>query len=199
MLSPFECAPHADTMERWAGSKSCSAGGWKAQPVLASTYVPNAPDQGTSVSAHVPLLTTGPAAAAVTWTTAPERSVRPHPAPPPTQIERAFVLTPSYTHKWPGAACGSGWQGFYGRLNSEVSLDVPPSEGITLVLLTNLQSAVTWPLRAQLKNLLQRKPTTAIQRVGPVRRSRSCSASASNVFESRRPRCNPRSRCARDR
>jgi CubicO group peptidase (beta-lactamase class C family) len=66
------------------------------------------------------------------------------------------------------AADGS-WQGFYGRNNSEASLDVLPSEGITLVMLTNLQSAVTWQLRAQLKNLLQRKPTTAIQRVGPVR------------------------------
>jgi hypothetical protein len=43
------------------------------------------------------------------------------------------------------------------------------SSGITLVLLTNLQSAVTWQLRDQLKNLLQRKPTTAIRRVGPVR------------------------------
>jgi CubicO group peptidase (beta-lactamase class C family) len=66
------------------------------------------------------------------------------------------------------AADGS-WQGFYGRNNSEASLDVLPAEGITLVMLTNLQSAVTWQLRAQLKNLLQRKPTTAIQRVGPVR------------------------------
>jgi hypothetical protein len=66
------------------------------------------------------------------------------------------------------AADGS-WQGFYGRNNSEASLDVLPSEGITLVMLTNLQSAVTWQLRAQLKNLLQRKLTTAIQRVGPVR------------------------------
>ena len=61
------------------------------------------------------------------------------------------------------------WQGFYGRTNSEASLDVLPSNDITLVLLTNLQSAVTWQLRAQLKNLLQRKPTTAIQRLGPVR------------------------------
>ena len=61
------------------------------------------------------------------------------------------------------------WQGFYGRTNSEASLDVLPSNDITLVLLTNLQSAVTWQLRAQLKNLLQRKPTTAIQRPGPVR------------------------------
>jgi len=60
------------------------------------------------------------------------------------------------------------WRGFYGRHNSEASFDVLPSEGITLVLLTNLQSAVTWQLRAQLKNLLQRKPTTAIQRPGPI-------------------------------
>ncbi len=60
------------------------------------------------------------------------------------------------------------WRGFYGRNNSEASLDVLPSEGITFVLLTNLQSAVTWQLRAQVKNLLQRKPTTAIQRPGPV-------------------------------
>lgn len=60
------------------------------------------------------------------------------------------------------------WRGFYGRTNSEASVDVLPSEGITLVLLTNLQSAVTWQLRAQVKNLLQRKPTTAIQRPGPV-------------------------------
>ena len=58
------------------------------------------------------------------------------------------------------------WRGFYGRTNSEASIDVLPSNGITLVLLTNLQSAVTWQLRAQLKNLLQRKPTTAIQRLG---------------------------------
>ena len=61
------------------------------------------------------------------------------------------------------------WHGFYGRTNSEASLDVLPSSGITLVLLTNLQSGVTWQLRAQLKNLLQRKPTTAVHRVGPVR------------------------------
>ena len=61
------------------------------------------------------------------------------------------------------------WRGVYGRINSEASLDVLPSSNITLVLLTNLQSTVTWQLRAQLKNLLQRKPTTAIQRVGPVR------------------------------
>jgi CubicO group peptidase (beta-lactamase class C family) len=60
------------------------------------------------------------------------------------------------------------WRGFYGRNNSEASLDVLPSEGLTLVLLTNLQSAVTWQLRAQVKNLLQRKPTTAIRRPGPV-------------------------------
>ncbi len=60
------------------------------------------------------------------------------------------------------------WRGFYGRTNSEASIDVLPSNGITLVLLTNLQSAVTWQLRAQLKNLLQRKPTTAIQRLPAV-------------------------------
>lgn len=60
------------------------------------------------------------------------------------------------------------WRGFYGRNNSEASLDVLPSEGITFVLLTNLQSAVTWQLRAQVKNLLQRKPTTAIRRLPPV-------------------------------
>jgi CubicO group peptidase (beta-lactamase class C family) len=66
------------------------------------------------------------------------------------------------------AADGS-WRGFYGRTNSEASVDVHSSSGITLVMLTNLQSAVTWQLRAQLKNLLQRKPTTAIQRLGPVR------------------------------
>ena len=62
-----------------------------------------------------------------------------------------------------------GWRGVYGRINSEASLDVLPSDDVTLVMLTNLQSAVVWQLRAQLKNLLQRKPTTAIQRVGPVR------------------------------
>jgi CubicO group peptidase (beta-lactamase class C family) len=61
------------------------------------------------------------------------------------------------------------WHGFYGRTNSEASLDVLPSRGITLVLLTNLQSGVTWQLRAQLKNLLERKPTAAIERPGPVR------------------------------
>lgn len=66
-------------------------------------------------------------------------------------------------------AADGRWQGFYGRNNSEASLDVLPSEGITLVMLTNLQSAVTWQLRAQLKNLLQRKAPTAIQRLGPVR------------------------------
>jgi len=60
------------------------------------------------------------------------------------------------------------WRGFYGRHNSESSFDVLPSEGITFVLLANLQSAVTWQVRAQVKNLLQRKPTTAIQRPGPV-------------------------------
>jgi hypothetical protein len=66
-------------------------------------------------------------------------------------------------------ATNGSWRGFYGRINSEASLDVLPSSNITLVMLTNLQSAVTWQLRAQLKNLLQRKPTTAIQRPGPVR------------------------------
>ena len=60
------------------------------------------------------------------------------------------------------------WRGFYGRNNSEASFDVLPSEGLTLVLLTNLQSTATWQLRAQLKNLLQRKPTTAIRRPAPV-------------------------------
>jgi CubicO group peptidase (beta-lactamase class C family) len=67
------------------------------------------------------------------------------------------------------AAADGGWRGFYGRTNGEASVDVLPSSGITFVMLTNLQSAVTWQLRAQLKNLLQRKPTTAIQRPGPVR------------------------------
>jgi hypothetical protein len=66
-------------------------------------------------------------------------------------------------------AADGGWRGVYGRINSEASLDVLPSSNITLVMLTNLQSAVTWQLREQLKNLLRRKPTTAIQRVGPVR------------------------------
>ena len=78
------------------------------------------------------------------------------------------------------AADGS-WRGLYGRTNSEASLDVLPSDDITLVMLTNLQSAVTWQLRAQLKNLLGRKPTTAIQRVGPVRsRFEPASAIVSN-------------------
>ena len=67
------------------------------------------------------------------------------------------------------SAADGSWRGFYGRTNSEASVDVLPSSDITLVLLTNLQSTVTWQLRAQLKNLLQRKPTTAIQRPGPVR------------------------------
>jgi len=66
-------------------------------------------------------------------------------------------------------AADGTWRGFYGRTNSEASVDVLPSSNITLALLTNLQSTVTWQLRAQLKNLLQRKPTMAIQRVGPVR------------------------------
>jgi hypothetical protein len=66
-------------------------------------------------------------------------------------------------------AADETWRGFYGQTNSEASVDVLPSSGITLVMLTNLQSAVTWQLRAQLKNFLQRKPTSAIQRVGPVR------------------------------
>lgn len=66
-------------------------------------------------------------------------------------------------------AADGAWRGIYGRINSEASVDVLSSSGITLVFLTNLQSAVTWQLREQLKNLLQRKPTTAIQRVGPVR------------------------------
>jgi CubicO group peptidase (beta-lactamase class C family) len=60
------------------------------------------------------------------------------------------------------------WRGFYGRNNSEASFDVLPSEGITFVLLTNLQSTVTWQVRAQVKNLLQRKPIVAIQRPFPV-------------------------------
>jgi CubicO group peptidase (beta-lactamase class C family) len=60
------------------------------------------------------------------------------------------------------------WRGFYGRHNSESSFDVLPSEGLTLVLLTNLQSTATWQLRAQLKNLLQHKPTIAIRRPAPV-------------------------------
>ncbi len=66
------------------------------------------------------------------------------------------------------AADDGTWRGFYGRTNSEASLDVLPSEGITFVLLANLQSAVTWQVRAQVKKLLQRKPTAAIRRPGPV-------------------------------
>ena len=71
-------------------------------------------------------------------------------------------------------AADGRWRRFYGRTASEASVDVLPSEGIRLVMLTNLQSAVTWQLRAQLKNLLARKPTAAIQRVGPVRPRFEC-------------------------
>lgn len=59
---------------------------------------------------------------------------------------------------------GPTWRGWYGRNNTEASVDVMPSGEITFVFLANLRSAVTWQLRAQVKNLLQGAATTPIKR-----------------------------------
>ncbi len=60
------------------------------------------------------------------------------------------------------------WRGWYGRLNTEASVDVMPSGEITFVFLANLRSAATWQLRAQVRNLLQGVATTSIKRPPPV-------------------------------
>ena len=60
------------------------------------------------------------------------------------------------------------WRGWYGRTNTEVSVDLMPSGGITFVFLANLRSAVTWQLRAQVRNLLQGVATAPIKRPPPV-------------------------------
>ncbi len=58
---------------------------------------------------------------------------------------------------------GVRWRGWTGRTNGFWSyLDVLPSTDLTLIILTNLGSASTWKLRAQLRNLLQGKATGTI-------------------------------------
>jgi CubicO group peptidase (beta-lactamase class C family) len=57
------------------------------------------------------------------------------------------------------------WRQWYGRTNGyEASLDFRPAGAVTVVLLSNLQSAATWQLRAQALNLVTG------QRVAPIRR-----------------------------
>jgi CubicO group peptidase (beta-lactamase class C family) len=47
------------------------------------------------------------------------------------------------------------WQGWTGRANGyEASVDVLPAEDLTLILLSNLQSAANWQLREQIQNVL---------------------------------------------
>ena len=60
------------------------------------------------------------------------------------------------------------WRGWYGRLNTEASVDVMASGEITFVFLANLRSPATWQLRAQVRNLLQGVATTPIKRPPPV-------------------------------
>jgi hypothetical protein len=57
----------------------------------------------------------------------------------------------------------TAWQGWLGRTNGyEASVDVMPSENLTLIFLSNLQSAANWQIREQIQNIL------AVQRSAPI-------------------------------
>lgn len=61
------------------------------------------------------------------------------------------------------------WRVWTGRTNGyEASVDVLPSEDLTFVLLSNLQSAVNWQLREQIQNVLAGRPSVAIPFPPPV-------------------------------
>ncbi len=57
----------------------------------------------------------------------------------------------------------SKWTGWNGRTNGYWSyLNILPSQDITLIILTNLGSAATWQIQAQLQNLLSNKGVSKI-------------------------------------
>ena len=68
------------------------------------------------------------------------------------------------------ADSGSIWMTWYGRTTNgyEASVDYDPSRDLTFILLANLQSAATFQLRRQIRNVLTGKATTAIHRPPPV-------------------------------
>ncbi|HJQ10535.1 MAG TPA: serine hydrolase domain-containing protein [Gemmatimonadaceae bacterium] len=68
------------------------------------------------------------------------------------------------------ADSGSTWATWYGRTTNgyEASVDYDPSHDVTFVLLANLQSAATWQLRQQIRNVLSGVAVTAILRPPPV-------------------------------
>jgi len=64
---------------------------------------------------------------------------------------------------------GIEWRPFYGRINGyEASVDYDPKHDLTFVLLSNLQSAATFQLRVQIKNVLLRRELTPVRRPLPV-------------------------------
>jgi hypothetical protein len=67
-------------------------------------------------------------------------------------------------------SAGITWQSFYGRTTNgyEASVDYDPKQDVTFVLLSNLQSAATFQLRAQVRNLLLGRDVSTIQRPPPV-------------------------------
>jgi hypothetical protein len=68
-----------------------------------------------------------------------------------------------------GSDSAATWRSWYGRTNGyEASVDLLPAQDITFVLLTNLQSAVTWQLREQVRNLLSGSRPVSIRRPPPV-------------------------------
>lgn len=61
------------------------------------------------------------------------------------------------------------WDGWTGRTNGyEASIDVLPSEKLTVVLLSNLQSAANWRIREQIQNALVGRSTVDIPFPPPV-------------------------------
>ena len=66
-------------------------------------------------------------------------------------------------------SAGIEWRPFYGRINGyEASVDYDPKHDLTFVLLSNLQSAATFQLRVQIKNVLLRRDLAPVRRPLPV-------------------------------
>lgn len=65
---------------------------------------------------------------------------------------------------------GSIWSQWYGRTTNgyEASVDYSPSRDLTFIFLTNLQSASTWQLRRQIRNVLLGKKTSPVLHGPPI-------------------------------
>jgi CubicO group peptidase (beta-lactamase class C family) len=68
-----------------------------------------------------------------------------------------------------GDAGDTTWTGIYGRINGyEGSIDYLPSQDLTLIFLSNLQSTANWQLREQFGNVLTGRTVVAIRNPPPV-------------------------------